>query len=117
MTVAGTRGWRAVIWLFLWCALGGGLGFLSLELIGIPLLLVALSLIVWTGSKPGFTEKGLMWFGAGFVTSVSWFGVRWGVFSPDASTSGRLFFLTYFVAGLVMIAAGMGLELLSRERS
>jgi hypothetical protein len=105
-----------VVWLFLLLALGAGLAFLSLEVIGIPLLLVALGIIVWAGRRTGNTHKALMLFGGGFVASVSFFAVRWGIFSPDVDTGGRLWFVVYFAAGVGMIAAGLGLYLLGGRR-
>jgi hypothetical protein len=111
--LVGSPRLEVLVWLFLLLALGAGLAFLSLELIGIPLVLIALGIIVWAGRRTGTTHTALMSFGVGFVGSVSFFALR-GFFSPD--TSGRLWFVVYFAFGVAMIAAGLGLYLLGPRR-
>jgi hypothetical protein len=116
MLCVGSPKLEVVVWQFLLLALGAGLAFLSLELIGIPLVLMALGIIVWAGRRGGNTHTALIWFGVGFVASVGFFAIRWGFFSADADNSGRFWFVVYFAVGVAMILMGLGMYLRHARR-
>ncbi len=69
------------LWVVLLLPLGAGLAFLSLEFIGLPLVLITLVLIASVGRRAGNVPAALGSFGVGFVVSVSDFAIRVGVFS------------------------------------
>ena len=88
-------------------SLGASLGFLSLEVIGIPLVVIALGLIFVVSRKTGNLSVWLMSFGAGFVTSVSFFAtVSSGIFSGQADPSAAEWFASNFALGVALIVLG-----------
>lgn len=91
--------------------LGAVLAFLSLEVIGIPLVLAAVALIVYVGRRSADLPLLLMGFGIGFAASVGFFALRTSaIFSGDVGAVGVAWFAAHFAFGLGVVAAGSWLR-------
>jgi hypothetical protein len=87
--------------------LGAVLAFLSLEVIGIPLVLAALALVVHAGRRSADLPLLLMGFGIGFAGSVGFFALRTSaIFTGDAGAVGAAWFAAHFAFGLGVVAVG-----------
>jgi hypothetical protein len=87
--------------------LGAALAFLSLEVIGIPLVLAALALVVYVGRKSADLPLLLLGFGIGFAASVGFFALRTSsIFTGDGGMVGVAWFAAHFAFGLGVVAAG-----------
>jgi hypothetical protein len=67
--VKGPRSLEARIWVFLFLPLGAALAVLSLEVIGIPLVVVALGPVLWAGRRTFCKEADAL--SAGYVPNPS----------------------------------------------
>jgi hypothetical protein len=87
--------------------LGAALAFLSLEVIGIPLVVAALAYVIYAGRRSGDLPLLLMGFGIGFAGSVLFFAVRTSaIFSGAGGAVGVAWFAAHLVFGLGLVAAG-----------
>jgi hypothetical protein len=87
--------------------LGAVLAFLSLEVIGIPLVLAVLALVSYLGHRSEDLPLLLMGFGIGFAGSVGFFALRTsGIFTGDGGAVGAVWFAAHFAFGLGVVAAG-----------
>ena len=87
--------------------LGAALAFLSLEVIGIPLVLATLGFVLYVGHRSGGLPLLLMGFGIGFTASVLFFALRTSaIFSGGAGAAGVAWFAAHLVFGLGLVAAG-----------
>ena|ERR1700680_3298240 len=102
---------RSRLWVAFLVPLGAMLAFLSLEGIGIPLVIIALGLIVFAGRRRGDLGVLLMLFGAGFLTSVIFFAtVTSGVFRGQADLFGAGWFASHFAFGVALLVTGWILQ-------
>ena len=89
-------------------AIGAGLGFCCLELIGAPLLIA----VLWIGRyAAGHSSADLtlpfLGFGFGFAGSVAWFAVRTsGIFDGTAGSGSVYWFGFWFLVGCAMTCVG-----------
>jgi hypothetical protein len=89
-------------------ALGAGLGFLCLELIGVPLLIatVLLGRSAADRSSADLTLPRLA-FGVGFTGSVAWFAVRTsGIFDGSANSGSLFWFGFWLLTGCMLVSIG-----------
>ncbi len=94
-------------WVIVLLPLGAGVGFLSLETIGIPLIPIILGLMILVGRRVGNLPEALMSFGVGFVASVSYFAIRTsGIFSGQADFLGTAWFAFQLALGVAMVVVG-----------
>ena len=95
------------LWVAVLLPFGAALAFLSLEFVGIPLVVVALGLIFVVGRKTGNRAALLMSLGAGYVTSVSFFAiVTSGIFRGVAGLFAEVWFASHFSFGVALIVLG-----------
>ena len=96
-------------------ALGVGLGFLCLELIGMPLLIA----VLWIGRYAADRSSAslgppLLGLGLGFAATIAWFAVRTsGIFDGTAGSGSVYWFGFWFLVGCAM--TGVGVSLLIRR--
>src|SRR5438094_1919089 len=94
---------RKLLWLLLCLVAGGPCAFLALEGIGVPIVVLVLTGLVWVGRRRQMLGETLVAFGLPYSFEIAHFAV------PDASRSfgqGGVLSAAYFVAHL-LIAAGL----------
>jgi hypothetical protein len=104
---------RAAINTLLAVAVGVGLGFLCLELVGAPLLIATLVVGRYATSRSSVSlALPLLGLGFGFAGSVAWFAVRTsGIFDGTAGSGSVYWFGFWFLLGCSMLLIGAGLLL------
>ena len=89
--------------------LGAVLAFLSLEVIGIPLVVASLALVLYAGRRSTDLPLLLIGFGLGFAASVGFFALRTSaIFTGDGGLVGAAWFAAHLAFGLGVIAAAHG---------
>jgi hypothetical protein len=91
--------------------LGAGLAFLSLEVIGVPLLVVAMLIGYRVGRRASIDSP--LWtacFGVAFAGTVAFFALRTsGIFSGAANTGTVPWFVFWFLFGCTLACGGFAL--------
>jgi uncharacterized membrane protein required for colicin V production len=90
--------------------LGAAVGFLTLEMIGIPLIPIILVLMVLVGRRAGILPEVLMSFGLGFAASVAYFATR------TADRDQLWWYALPFALGVALLVVGYTMLLLRRAR-
>jgi hypothetical protein len=103
---------RGRLWVVVLLPLGAGVGFLSLETIGILLIPIILVLVVRVGRRVGNLPEALMSFGVGFLASVSFFAIRTsGISSGTTDFLGTAWFVFWLALGVAMVVVGWVMRL------
>jgi hypothetical protein len=101
-------GVRRRIWVMVLLPLGAAVGFLSLEVIGIPLIPIILVLMIRVGRRAGNLPEALMSFGLGFAACVSYFWLR-------TAATEQLWYALQFALGVALVVVGCTMLLLRRR--
>lgn len=96
-------------------ALGAALAFLSIETLGIGILLVVPFVAFMRLRPPADRAASLMAFATGFLGSVAYLAGASGVFTGRADTNTAIVYYGHAALGVLGLATGVGLWQRSRH--
>ena len=104
-----------LLWLLLCLIAGGPCGFLALEGLTIPLVVLAFAAVITIGWRRRILPETLLAFGLCYAAVVLWFALPDAAYSTDMG--GRSYFIAQATVSLAMPLAGLALLLGALPRS